>query len=295
MKRLTPPERLDNMVDFISAKLPLGLLFKKTLTVKFTKAKSSHGGQKKFLPYISIGLNNKGRYSNKEQWLERLKNEFPATGKVWAHARELAVVHNQWLFVEYSHVHDSPVIGGFVSDDPDLHMDAILAHELAHAVQFFCKIKEDYQFGTDFKAHQGVWKEIYRVLRVEFINHRTEQPMAFDHENFKAATKSRKRTRQLLVDLAEKLPVEVVTEIPVIIPPLSIPPLPKGLTINPVTPNEPRIQGAVAFLQALYSNLFMKTGRVNRAAAIKAGVEQGMNRNTCTTQWRLWLIKNNLK
>lgn len=69
-------------------------------------------------------------------------------------------------FHEYPSFDADPYIGGFYTQNPYDKLDAILAHEVAHAVQFFSYAK----MGTRCKPHGPVFKQYYKLLRQEFVN-----------------------------------------------------------------------------------------------------------------------------
>jgi len=80
-------------------------------------------------------------------------------------ACELAV-ENKWSFLEYEHIEDDPVIGGFISDNPSAHLFSIIAHEVAHCVDWW-------NAGSGFNRddeHGLVWQDYYRKLKQHLID-----------------------------------------------------------------------------------------------------------------------------
>ena len=68
-------------------------------------------------------------------------------------------------FNEYKSFDKDSSIGGFVYDGGMLAIEAIVCHEVAHALDWFKRGKTN---------HQEEWKEIYKELREEFINPRID-------------------------------------------------------------------------------------------------------------------------
>lgn len=80
-----------------------------------------------------------------------------------------AVPDNQgevYRFREYPSFDADPYIGGFYSTVPYHKLEAILAHEVAHAVQFFYYKKSN----TRCTPHGPVFKQYYKMLRQQFVN-----------------------------------------------------------------------------------------------------------------------------
>ncbi len=78
-------------------------------------------------------------------------------------------------YEEYDHIHDDPRIGNFISGDVDNHVNATIAHEIAHAVfsasqhrGFLLTLPDDWLI--DNSGHGESWQAIYGVLRDRFIN-----------------------------------------------------------------------------------------------------------------------------
>jgi hypothetical protein len=71
-----------------------------------------------------------------------------------------------YKFNEYPSFDKDKQIGGFYSTDPHHKLEAILAHEVAHAVQFLAYKK----LNTKCKPHGPMFKNYYAMLREEFVN-----------------------------------------------------------------------------------------------------------------------------
>jgi hypothetical protein len=87
-----------------------------------------------------------------------------------------------YLFHEYPSYHTDKEIGGFYAVDPYLKLKVIIAHEVAHAVQFYSyKIT-----GTRCQPHGPVFKNYYRMLRQRFINNLIpdQKPLQQDYVNY---------------------------------------------------------------------------------------------------------------
>lgn len=71
-----------------------------------------------------------------------------------------------YKFYEYPSFDANSIIGGFYSRRPYDKLEATIAHEVAHAVQFFAYKK----LNTRCKPHGPMFKEYYSKLRMQFIN-----------------------------------------------------------------------------------------------------------------------------
>lgn len=71
-----------------------------------------------------------------------------------------------YRFYEYPSFDSDHVIGGFYSTNPYHKLEAVIAHEVAHAVQFYSYTKT----GTRCKPHGTVFKQYYSMLRKQFVN-----------------------------------------------------------------------------------------------------------------------------
>jgi SprT-like family len=86
-----------------------------------------------------------------------------------AMASAALIMHNPkdvYRFYEYPSYDSNNVIGGFYAKDYLLKLRAIIAHEVAHAVQFF----EYKKLNIRCKPHGPVFKKHYSTLRTTFIN-----------------------------------------------------------------------------------------------------------------------------
>ena len=131
------------------------------------RAQGCWGGIKNKIPVVNIGIKNHGRYTDRKQWLRHIRlTQHSARQKVWKEAYEHAQME-RWMFIEYSHVHSKAEIGGFVHWDSDVHIGAITAHELSHAIDYWNR-----QCGNkcDDKPHGSEWQYLYKQLRREFVN-----------------------------------------------------------------------------------------------------------------------------
>jgi len=90
-----------------------------------------------------------------------------------------------YRFYEYASYDSDTTIGGFYSTNPVHKTEAILLHEVAHALQFFCYKKNN----TRCKPHGPTFKNFYKRLRVEFLNHKLEnqQSLRKNYEDYKAS------------------------------------------------------------------------------------------------------------
>jgi hypothetical protein len=138
-----------------------------TLNVKLdwsTSRVSSRGGMYKAGPGINIAMTP----------------AFPIT-----------VPQMPYLFNEYPSYHADKDIGGFYALDPYLKLQAIIAHEVAHATQF-----HSYKVtGTRCQPHGAVFKNYYRMLRVRFINDYIpdQKELAQNYQNYLVVLKLRQR------------------------------------------------------------------------------------------------------
>lgn len=134
------------------------------ITLRTGLTDGAYGGlNKKRLPYIYIGTRYDG--FNKEQAM-RNNQAYRGNEKSWGQARELAK-QGKWQYVEYGHINNDPEIGAFVSDNPEDHVRALVAHELAHAVHWW---EMEQGKPADRTEHGPAWQAIYRTLRREWVN-----------------------------------------------------------------------------------------------------------------------------
>jgi hypothetical protein len=71
-----------------------------------------------------------------------------------------------YRFYEYPSYDSNSIIGGFYGKDYTLKLKAIIAHEVAHAVQMF----EYSKFNFRCKPHGAVFKKHYSTFRKLFVN-----------------------------------------------------------------------------------------------------------------------------
>jgi len=87
-----------------------------------------------------------------------------------------------YRFREYASFDGDKIIGGFYSKRAYDKLEAIIAHEVAHAIQFFAYKK----LNTRCKPHGPMFKQYYAMLRIEFINHKLPEQavLAKDYEDY---------------------------------------------------------------------------------------------------------------
>ena len=87
-----------------------------------------------------------------------------------------------YRFREYPSFDADKVIGGFYSQRPYDKLEAIIAHEVAHAIQFFAYKK----LNTRCKPHGPMFKKYYAMLRTDFINAKLpdQKTLAKDYETY---------------------------------------------------------------------------------------------------------------
>lgn len=69
---------------------------------------------------------------------------------------------------EYKSFDSDPIIGGFYTDNITHMVDAVIAHEMAHAIQHW----HQWSYKLKFKPHGDEFKTYYRLLREEFVNNK---------------------------------------------------------------------------------------------------------------------------
>jgi hypothetical protein len=74
--------------------------------------------------------------------------------------------HNIYRFYEYPAYDSDATIGGFYSTQYEHKLKAIIAHEVAHAVQFL----EYKKTNTRCKPHGTIFKKYYKLFRTTFVN-----------------------------------------------------------------------------------------------------------------------------
>jgi hypothetical protein len=105
-----------------------------------------------------------------------------------------------YRFYEYKSYDSDKVIGGFYSKDPILKLEALLLHEIAHAIQFFSYKKT----GTRCKPHGPVFKNYYSILRNEFLNHKISEQIALKKEYDEYINNLNRGVEHVLKDLMYK-------------------------------------------------------------------------------------------
>ena len=87
-----------------------------------------------------------------------------------------------YRFYEYPSFDANNIIGGFYSRRPYDKLEATIAHEVAHAVQFFAYKK----LNTSCKPHGTMFKEYYAMLRKQFINFKlpVQAPLVAEYQNY---------------------------------------------------------------------------------------------------------------
>lgn len=77
----------------------------------------------------------------------------------------------QTVYNEYKRFASDPVIGSFNATNWEMALAALIAHEIAHCVQFTVKDPEVLkELGEPTKGHGDFWRKIYAILRQEFVN-----------------------------------------------------------------------------------------------------------------------------
>lgn len=87
-----------------------------------------------------------------------------------------------YRFMEYPSFDKDPHIGGFYAKDPYLKLECVVLHEIAHALQFLSYRKNSVRC----KPHGPVFKNFYKRLRTEFLNHKLPNQAALktDHDDY---------------------------------------------------------------------------------------------------------------
>jgi hypothetical protein len=88
-----------------------------------------------------------------------------------------------YRFFEYPSYDENKSIGGFYSKDPSHKLEAIILHELAHALQFTHYRK----YNCRCSPHGPLFKQYYLQLRQEFLNSKLPEqlPLKLDYEGYK--------------------------------------------------------------------------------------------------------------
>ncbi len=82
---------------------------------------------------------------------------------------------NTWAYREYARIRNNSDIGAFSCIHPDKLLLATMAHEVAHAIHVATYsengVNHSYDINSDRQPHGAMWQEIYRTLRIKFVNH----------------------------------------------------------------------------------------------------------------------------
>ena len=107
-------------------------------------------------------------------------------------------IHDLYTFpvvgmYEYASYGNHPVIGGFQTNDWKLWLECVMAHEVAHLVQFYMGsqyraflsryykthrkgVPEFHSLGSYSDGHGEFFRNIYSTFRKKFINHKVKNP-----------------------------------------------------------------------------------------------------------------------
>lgn len=151
---------VDEYVDTLKYKKTF---LKRIYLMKETSGEAWSGGANRKHPRIQYSLND--RYFDKEKWLKKISTITNVKKINWRQVKEQALLDN-WIHVEYTRIFTDPIIGGFISDNPVDHVRCAMAHEMAHVIHYWNK----YYNGKDLGPHGPVWRNIYRILRREWVN-----------------------------------------------------------------------------------------------------------------------------
>lgn len=169
----------NKMIRFITK--DFNTFHKRNFKTRFTgiyggAKKRSYGGIKSMdghiVPYITISQRSMVNETSKAEHFDNCKSTLRDLSYYranWASVYSTGY-YDRWMFAEYQSFHKSKTIGGFYSDDYRMHLYATIAHEIAHAVQHYCKWHDYHIFGNNYKSHGRVWRSIYSLLREKYIN-----------------------------------------------------------------------------------------------------------------------------
>lgn len=92
---------------------------------------------------------------------------------------------------EYKSFDADPVIGGFITNNREHYLAMVIAHEVAHAAQYFRKYIIKKSSGA---PHGAIWKTIYAHLRKTIINPMLpdQKVMKEDYEDYKLSLQNNK-------------------------------------------------------------------------------------------------------
>lgn len=83
-----------------------------------------------------------------------------------------------YRFYEYKSFDADKNIGGFYSSDSTHKLEAVILHEIAHALQFTSYKKNNIRC----KPHGPIFKNFYKRLRTEFLNHKLPDQKIMEKE-----------------------------------------------------------------------------------------------------------------
>jgi hypothetical protein len=121
-------------------------------------------------------------------------------------------------FLEYSNIKSDPVIGSLAGVSWTKAVDALVAHEIAHAVQYYPGTKKNAMAAFGFndsqsrslKNHNIFWQKIYADLRTKFVNGADSFPALSEYASRLTAQDNRSDPPQN--DVKPKRPHRVVSK-----------------------------------------------------------------------------------
>lgn len=143
--------------------------FYKLLVCETVNNDRSAGGMEDDIPKIIIGAFQMYLYTPGRDYLIKKfrnveKNKIPNNIKTIVdfydrHGPEVRI------FFEYKEFSNDPTIGNYVFTDLDKGVQCILAHEMAHCLQFWNREEGFMDSGATTQGHNDIWKKYYRILR----------------------------------------------------------------------------------------------------------------------------------
>lgn len=157
--------------------------FKNKLVAVTTQGRICRGGRKiingRFVPWIGITksyIDNPSRWDTVDSswvapWKEYLaKQVAPLRGKKAQFAKTIKQLESgKVAWTEYNKISNDPEIGDWYGDsekDIGAPLAMVICHEIAHAIDYYLK-------KPGYGNHGPVWQKIYRVLRTNYLNDRT--------------------------------------------------------------------------------------------------------------------------
>jgi hypothetical protein len=129
--------------------------FLELLIVNIKTCKVSRGGlNSKGHPYITIERSN--MLWNKQDFIQEVLAKNPLNLRYPWSEQYICALKDKWMFAEYAKINNDLIIGGFISNIRERHVACVVAHELAHAMDYF---------DGDNSAHGEKWQYRYRILR----------------------------------------------------------------------------------------------------------------------------------